>query len=72
MNIFLSRTYSFCQLGQRKNQEDARFPDMDIIDKRQCFLSFAMESVVARKERWLVLRFVSLFKTLFQRWIWLL
>ena len=37
MNIFLSRTYSFCQLGQRKNQEDARFPDMDIIDKQQCF-----------------------------------
>ena len=37
MNIFLSRSYSFCQLGRRQNQEDARFPDSDIIDKRQRF-----------------------------------
>lgn len=37
MNIFLSRTYSFCQLGQRKNQEDARYPDMDVIDNQQHF-----------------------------------
>lgn len=37
MDIFLSRTYSFCQLGHRQNQEDARFPDADIIDRHQRF-----------------------------------
>ena len=27
MEILLSQPYSFCQLGKRSNQEDARFPD---------------------------------------------
>lgn len=30
MEIRLDQTYSFCQLGRRSNQEDARFPDCDI------------------------------------------
>lgn len=29
MDIELGQSYSFCQLGGRKNQEDARYPDMD-------------------------------------------
>lgn len=29
MEITISRPYSFIQLGRRKNQEDARFPDVD-------------------------------------------
>ncbi len=30
MEIKLSQPYSFCQLGKRVNQEDARFPDSDV------------------------------------------
>ncbi len=30
MEINLSQPYSFCQLGQRSNQEDARYPDENI------------------------------------------
>lgn len=30
MEIILKQPYSFCQLGQRNNQEDARFPDDDM------------------------------------------
>ena len=30
MKIEISRPYSFCQLGKRDNQEDARFPDEDM------------------------------------------
>ncbi len=29
MKITLNQPYSFCQLGRRDNQEDARFPDVD-------------------------------------------
>lgn len=37
MNIKLSQTYSFCQMGQRSNQEDARYPDLDVIARQQRF-----------------------------------
>ena len=37
MEIKLAQAYSFCQLGQRKNQEDARWPNTDIIDEKQRF-----------------------------------
>ena len=37
MNIKLSQTYSFCQIGERKNQEDARYPDKDVISRQQRF-----------------------------------
>lgn len=37
MKIHLSKSYSFHQLGQRPNQEDARYPDSDTIDKTQQF-----------------------------------
>lgn len=30
MEIRLKQPYSFCQLGRRANQEDARFPDVDV------------------------------------------
>ena len=29
MEILLKQPYSFCQIGKRSNQEDARFPDVD-------------------------------------------
>ena len=38
MEIKLAQAYSFCQLGQRKNQEDARCPNTDVIDEKQRFL----------------------------------
>lgn len=37
MEIKLAQAYSFCQLGQRRNQEDARYPEMDVIDEKQRF-----------------------------------
>lgn len=37
MKINLSQSYSFCQIGGRGNQEDARYPDSDIIDSSQQF-----------------------------------
>lgn len=37
MNIKLSQTYSFCQIGERRNQEDARYPDQDVINRQQRF-----------------------------------
>ncbi len=37
MNIILGQSYSFCQLGIRDNQEDARYPNLDIADNRQRF-----------------------------------
>lgn len=37
MKIYLNQPYSFCQLGKRGNQEDARYPDMDKPDKLQAF-----------------------------------
>ena len=37
MNIKLSQAYSFCQIGERKNQEDARYPDKDVISRQQRF-----------------------------------
>ena len=37
MNIILSQSYSFCQLGIRDNQEDARYPDTDTTDNNQRF-----------------------------------
>lgn len=37
MNICLTTTYSFHQLGGRPNQEDARYPDSDTIDSAQRF-----------------------------------
>ena len=37
MEIKLAQAYSFCQLGQRKNQEDARCPNTDVIDEKQRF-----------------------------------
>ena len=37
MKIYLNQPYSFCQLGKRGNQEDARYPDMDKPDKSQPF-----------------------------------
>lgn len=32
MEIQLNKAYSFRQIGQRQNQEDARFPDLDVAD----------------------------------------
>lgn len=37
MIITLGQSYSFYQLGQRQNQEDAKFPDVDITDDKQRF-----------------------------------
>lgn len=37
MNIQLGQAYGFYQIGQRKNQEDARFPDTDIPPEGQRF-----------------------------------
>ena len=37
MKITLGQTFSFCQKGQRSNQEDARYPDCDTPDKAQRF-----------------------------------
>ena len=37
MKIILSQSFSFCQLGVRDNQEDARFPNTDAIDNKQRF-----------------------------------
>lgn len=37
MKIILSKSYSFCQLGVRGNQEDARYPDLDATDSNQRF-----------------------------------
>lgn len=37
MNIKLSQSYSFCQLGVRDNQEDARYPNQDSADNNQRF-----------------------------------
>lgn len=37
MNIILSESYSFCQLGVRDNQEDSRYPNTDTIDSGQRF-----------------------------------
>lgn len=37
MKIYLNQPYSFCQLGKRGNQEDARYPDMDKPEKSQSF-----------------------------------
>ena len=37
MIITLGQSYSFYQLGQRQNQEDARYPNTDIADDRQHF-----------------------------------
>ncbi len=37
MKIHLHETYSFCQLGQRSNQEDARWPDTDAPSAAQRF-----------------------------------
>ena len=37
MNIILSQSYSFCQLGKRDNQEDARYPDTVTADGTQRF-----------------------------------
>lgn len=37
MNIKLSQTYSFCQIGERRNQEDARYPDQNVISRQQRF-----------------------------------
>ena len=37
MKITLHSAYSFCQQGRRDYQEDCRYPDMDMIDNRQCF-----------------------------------
>ena len=37
MNIKLSQAYSFCQMGQRSTQEDARYPDQDVISRQQRF-----------------------------------
>lgn len=39
MNIQLNQPYSFYQMGKRKNQEDARYPDMDTPPASQhCFI----------------------------------
>lgn len=35
MKITLSQSFSFCQLGVRDNQEDARYPNIDAIDDKQ-------------------------------------
>ena len=37
MEVILNTAYSFCQLGQRDNQEDYRYPDKDIIEENQRF-----------------------------------
>lgn len=37
MKIYLNQPYSFCQLGKRGNQEDARYPDMDMPEKSQSY-----------------------------------
>lgn len=37
MKIYLNQPYSFCQLGKRGKQEDARYPDMDKPAKSQPF-----------------------------------
>ena len=37
MQIKLSQAYSFCQQGQRDNQEDARFPNVDQASVKQRF-----------------------------------
>lgn len=37
MKIHLHEAHSFCQLGQRANQEDARWPDTDAPDTAQRF-----------------------------------
>lgn len=37
MKIYLNQPYSFCQLGKRGNQEDARYPDMDMPKKSQSY-----------------------------------
>ncbi len=37
MKTHLGQAYSFRQMGQRANQEDSRFPDLDIPDKGQRF-----------------------------------
>lgn len=37
MNIHLHEAYSFCQLGQRSNQEDSRWPATDAPDAAQRF-----------------------------------
>ena len=39
MKITLGQTYSFLQLGKRKNQEDARLPDCDVPTKGQRFFA---------------------------------
>lgn len=37
MQITLGQPFSFCQMGLRSNQEDARFPDSDIPDSQKPF-----------------------------------
>ena len=37
MKILLGQAYSFHQIGQRDNQEDARYPDADIAPNEQRF-----------------------------------
>ena len=37
MNITLAQAYSFHQIGKRGNQEDARWPDTDMPERRQRF-----------------------------------
>lgn len=51
MKIDIGQPYSFMQLGQRSNQEDARYPDSDILGEGQRFFWYVTELAGMKEAR---------------------